>query len=703
MKFPPHIDFTKSEKTETKDLIYAFIGNPNAGKTTLFNHLTGLRQKVANYSGVTVEKKAGICYSQHGKPMQIIDLPGSHSLSAQSPDEAILKNVLLGRIPDEKKPNRIVFIADASQLHRHLYLLSQAAELGLPMILALNMTDVSKKLGLEFDIAHLEKILGIPVVITEGHKNKGTIALKVAMSKPHIPNPIWNIELPSEVSEAIQNIQNVFTDLSEQNLKTISGRALTLLMEGIDTLYDSPEICQAVQENQKNLDKNLPNWRSIVIQARHTAINQLCEQVITKKNTNVQLFSEKIDSAILHPIWGWGFFALIMGLMFWSIFSLAEYPKSFIENTFDLVYNKLNNFLLPGAIKGLMLDGILIGVGNIIAFLPQILMLFFFIGLLESVGYLPRAAFLLDKVMRKVGLQGKSFIPLLSSFACAIPGIMATRTIASRQERLATLLVAPWMSCSARLPVYLLMIGALFPHHGASSFLKGVFLLTIYALGILAAFIVAWVFRKTFLRGKSSTSFIELPYYRFPSIRNTLYEMFERAWIFLKNAGTVILCLSIVLWFLVSYPKINLNNYPDSTQIEHSYAGKLGKIIEPAISPIGFDWRIGIGMIASFAAREVFVSTMAILYNAETEDSEHLTETLHRQRKSDGSLVYTPLTCLSILLFFLLAMQCMSTVAVVKRETNSWRWPIFQFLFMTFCAYATSFVVYQGGLLLNLN
>ncbi|OIO60776.1 MAG: ferrous iron transport protein B [Verrucomicrobia bacterium CG_4_10_14_3_um_filter_43_23] len=691
-----------SQLPPKKNPVYALVGNPNSGKTTIFNQLTGLRQKVANYSGVTVEKKTGICFSQHGQPMEIIDLPGAHSLMANSPDEAILKNVLLGRRPNTPKPDRVICVVDASHLERHLYLASQVAELGLPMILVVNMMDVAQRQGKEINIAHLEKAFGIPVIPTEAHKNNGIIALKVAMSRSKIPQPNWNIDLPKPIAEAVLSIQSTLVEKVGQDIRLARGQALMMLTEDPNIKDESIETYHIVKGCQEHLNRALPNWSTLIIESRYKAINALLPHAVKKQDRPIRLFSERIDNFILHPAWGWLVFAVVMSSIFWSIFSIAEYPKALIETFFQYLSATANNILPDGPIKGLIADGIIVGVGNIVVFLPQIMILFFFIGLLESSGYLPRAAFLLDKVMRRVGLQGKSFIPLLSSFACAIPGIMATRTIASTQERLATILVAPWMSCSARLPVYLLMIGTLFPNKEASAGMKALILFLFYMLGIAAAFVFAWIFRKTLLKGKSGTSFIELPPYRLPSIKNTFIDMLDRGFVFLKNAGTVILPLSILLWFLVSYPNAHFQEQ-DTTpiQLAQSYAGKIGKAIEPVIQPLGFDWKIGVGLVASFAAREVFVSTMAILYNAENVQEDHLPEVLQKQKNATGMPIYTPLTSMSVMIFFVFAMQCMSTLGIVRRETNSWKWPAFQFFFMTGFAYLASLIVYQGGLWIN--
>jgi ferrous iron transport protein B len=454
------------------------------------------------------------------------------------------------------------------------------------------------------------------------------------------------------------------------------------------------------------LDRELPTWREELIGVRYDQINKICLTSQGHHTIAHDLITHRLDEILTHPLWGWIGFLGIMGMMFVSIFVVAAYPMAWIEKGVDFLGELVKSTLSPGDLRDLLADGVVSGIGGVVVFLPQILVLFFFIGLLEDTGYMSRAAFLMDRVMSRVGLHGKSFIPLLSSYACAIPGIMATRTIENAKDRLVTILVAPLMSCSARLPVYALMIAALFPS-GVSVWLKGLMMMGLYLVGTVTALASAWLFKKTLLRGESSIFLMELPPYRCPALKHILLQMFFRANMFLKRAGTVILGLSILLWFLSSFPK-NLSPHIQPTeeraaQLEQSYAGHFGHLIEPLIAPLGFDWKIGIGLVAAQAAREVFVSTMAIVYHVESteEDRTSLQQTLMKERRSNGLPLYTPLTCLSLLLFFVLSMQCISTLAIVRRETNSWRWPLFQFCYMTGIAYLASLLVYQGGLLLG--
>lgn len=662
------------EQNNKKELVYALVGNPNSGKTTLFNNLTGLKQKVANYPGVTVEKKEGCCFSQYGERIRLIDLPGAYSLSAHSPDEEVLQQVLLGKIEGLSKPDRIICIIDASNLDRTLYLATQVIELGYPTILVLNMMDVVKRRGLSINIKKLEENLGIPVILLQANQKETLIPLKIAISQRQLlqPKPL-NIDLPSKLKEALVRILHALPhDWS-------IGEAL-LLLTGANNSRDIEELKTKalVNEWRELLDSELPGWRSQIIQARYELVESIYQKTVTKTPEQTQTYSDKLDRILLHPVYGWGILLFIMATLFWSIFTLSAYPMHAIELGINKLSQYLQIFLPAGPIRGLIIEGGIKGVGSVIIFLPQILMLFFFIGILESTGYLTRAAFLFDRIMSKVGLPGKSFIPFLSSFACAIPGIMATRTLSSQQDRFATIMVAPWMSCSARLPVYLMMISILIPNTH-SAWTKTSLLLGIYSIGAFSGLAAAWCFRKTLLKGKKSTTPMELPSYRLPCWKNIFIEMLQRGMLFVKRAGKIILAFSIILWFLMAYPQ---TVHFEAPQLQDSYMGTIGKLIEPIITPLGYDWKIGIGLLASFAARELFVSTMTLV--------------------NKGSLiVFTPLTCLSLITFFIFAMQCISTLAVVKRETNSWKWPLFQLLYMTAFAYLASFILYQTGKLLG--
>lgn len=686
--------------------VFAVVGNPNSGKTTLFNALTGLRQKVANYPGVTVERKEGVAYSQHGKPLTLIDLPGTYSLSARSPDEAITQSVLLGRRADTPKPDVVICIIDASNLERNLFLATQVLEIGLPTIIVLNMMDVARARGLTVDSDKLSRLLGVTVVETCASKGEGITQLRLAMSRSDLTASPWRCPMPPLFTKALDELRDTLQQTSGYGPRRAYPEAFVLLTEGPRTTAPGtkPADGQALiiaEQWQGRLDREIPGWRSELVALRYSEIGELMREVVRRVDPGRPPLSEKLDSYLLHPFYGFGTLLLVMMLLFWSIFSLATPLMDAIDGLTGWLGGMVASFLPEGELSSLLVDGIIGGVGGVVIFLPQILLLFFFIGLLENTGYMARAAFLLDRLMSKVGLHGKSFIPLLSSYACAIPGIMATRTIESPKDRLVTILVAPFMSCSARLPVYLLMIAVLIPPDQASPLAKAGLLLGLYVLGTAAAFFFAWFFKKTLLKGATPSLVMELPNYRLPAFGEVFREMLDRAHIFLRRAGTVILGLSILLWFAMSYPKVDSEE--PGAQLAGSFAGMAGHALEPIIAPIGYDWKIGIGVVASFAAREVFVSTMAITYNVEggEEDTDSLVDTLHAQTRPDGSPVFTPLVCLSLMVFYVFALQCVSTIAVVRRETNSWRWPIFQFVYMGVLAWVVAAIVYQGGRLLG--
>jgi len=683
--------------------VYAFVGNPNCGKSTLFNALTGLKQKVGNYPGVTVEKKIGETYSQHGHPIKIIDLPGAYSLAARSPDEAVLRDVLLGRRADTPQPDRIVCILDASNLERNLYLVHQILDLGRPVILVLNMMDLAAKAGLEIRVARLEKELGIPVVPCEAANGKGIVELRLAMSRADLPLAKHAWEIPIPIAPAVSELA---ASLQENDGKApLSARAEALLLltdqdtvrvMGSKPLH--PRTSEIFRSWQKRWEGEGTDWAGSLVSSRYDAITHLCSRIVERKANVGPSVSDRIDQVVTHPLYGWLSLTAIMTLLFLSIFTFAEAPMNLIDDQTSALANWIKASVAAGDLRSLLTDGVIAGVGGVVKFLPQILILFFFVGLLESTGYMARAAFIMDRLMSRVGLNGRSFIPLLSSYACAIPGIMATRTIEDQKDRLTTILIAPLMSCSARLPVYLLLIAALLPNDHFSVWGKVGLMILMYALGTFGAFGFAWLFKRTLLKGEPPLMIMELPPYRLPRLRDIAFHMVERAWMFLKNAGTVILAISIVLWFLSAYPKAHDGATP-AQQLEQSFAGRAGHALEPVIKPIGFDWEIGIGLIGSFVAREVFVSTMGVVFNTEASDDNTvpLRKAMANAKWPDGRPLFTPLVCLTLMIFYVFAMQCMSTLAVVKRETNSWRWPLFQTVYMTGTAWVVCFIVYQTG------
>ena len=696
---------------------YAVVGNPNTGKTTLFNALTGLRQKVGNYPGVTVEKKLGQFIGQHGERIELLDLPGSYSLGAHAPDERITRDVLFGLRQDTPRPERVLCVADASHLERNLYFITQVIELGLPTIIALNMIDVAEAQGVPINADKLSEELGVPVIPVQATRKDSLLPLRLALSRAEVPRSSWMPELPSVWTRATDGVAALWpgggaSEPSSPRDPLIRMKA-ALLLATPDV--ETPTLAQELGAGRAlgialaqrvMLDRELPEWREALVAARYARIGEICHAAQGGRSAASDVLTHRLDNLLTHRIWGWVCFVGMMTLMFVSIFTIAQYPMDWINAGFDKLAEGVQGILPAGDLRDLLTDGVIAGVGGVVVFLPQILILFFFIGLLEDTGYMARAAFLMDRVMSKVGLHGKSFIPLLSSYACAIPGIMSTRTIENPKDRLVTILVAPLMSCSARLPVYALMIAALLPTN--TVWTKGALMMGLYLLGTSAALLCAWLFKKTILKGVTPLFLMELPPYRLPSLSQIASQMFQRAGIFLKRAGTVILAISVILWFLASFPKLHVPaGAPGPTkaeQLQHSFAGHIGHAIEPAIAPLGMDWKIGIGLVAAQAAREVFCGTMAVVYNVERkkgEEPDSLGEIMRHQQRPDASPVYTPLTCLSILVFFVLSMQCVSTLAVVRRETNSFRWPIFQFCYMTGTAYLAALIVFQGGRLLG--
>lgn len=700
----------------TLETFVALVGNPNAGKTTLFNALTGMRQKVGNYPGVTVEWKEGIFYSQHGKPIRLLDLPGSYSLHARSPDEQILVEALLGRVAVLPEPTAVICCVDASNLERNLYLATQVIELGLPTVVALNMMDVAEHRGLQIDVEGLERRLGVPVVPCSGVEGKGIMELRLALSQHPLPLPKVRMEKPRLVVEAVEALLKESTHRRAGSGELARGEAHLFLSCDADPGLGS-DLWREIRSWQQRFDVETPGWRSEWIKSRYGWIGELMKDCVHWRDPGRQTMTERVDRILLHPWIGFPVLGLIMGILFYSIFTLAVPFMDALDSGIAILGNGVSSMLGEGPLRELVKEGIFGGVGGVLIFLPQIIFLFFFIAILESTGYMARAAFLLDRLMSRVGLHGRSFIPLLSSYACAVPGIMAARTIESPKERLVTILVAPFMSCSARLPVYLVMIAALLPNTPGHAMLKSLILLVLYFLGTFVALGFAWIFRKTLLKGRTLSTVMELPPYRLPRWDSVLREMMDRAWQFLKRAGTVIFGLSILLWFLMNYPHLEHIEAESAevavertdemagidSQLAYSFAGRLGKALEPVFEPVGYDWQITVGVVSSFAAREVFVSTMAILFSADSEEESGIVDAFRGARRSDGTPLFTPLTCLSVLMFFVFALQCVSTVAVVRRETRTLRWPAFQFAYMFAFAWLMAFIVYQGGQLLGLS
>ncbi|MHC2070474.1 ferrous iron transport protein B [Bremerella sp. T1] len=723
-----------------RTLNVALVGNPNTGKSTLFNALSGIRQKTGNYPGVTVEKKHG-SFTHNGQKVELIDLPGTYSLAPRSPDEMVTVDVLLGRQANEAKPNAVLVIVDASNLERNLYIVSQVKELGLPTVVALNMGDIAQDKGITIDVAKLEERLGLPVVATQANRRGGldqlrdTIVALLERDSIAVESPFPD-EFRDKVGQLHAKLQERDVDapryLAERLLLDTSGYLEKEVAGGGQELHNW------IVESRNQLAELGQPVPAIEAISRYQWVQGVLDGIVTREATRKVTLSDRIDRVLTNRFGGTIFFILIMTLMFQAVFSdlVAGNLMGLIEAFFELIAGVVDANLADGALKSLLIDGVIAGVGGVLVFLPQICILFFFIAILEDCGYLARAAYLMDRLFSKIGLSGKSFIPLLSSFACAIPGIMAARVIENRRDRLITILVAPLMSCSARMPVYVLLTAAFIPDEtfGGVLSLHTLVMLSMYLLGIIAAVGVAFCLRKTILPGETPPFVMELPSYKFPSIVGVLTVMVEKGWAFVKRAGTLIFAMTVIIWALSYFPRNEeaatapfadeiaqleaqlenaneeeaeviearlgeINNQIDGNLLRHSFLGMAGHWIEPVVRPLGWDWKIGSAAIASFPAREVIISTMGVLYNLggdEDEESEPLRETI-KGATWDGSedKVFNIPVALSIMVFFALCAQCAATLAVIKRETNSWRWPIFTFVYMTVLAYVGALITYQ--------
>jgi len=806
---------TEKVQSTSGELVIALAGNPNSGKTTIFNALTGLRQKVANYPGVTVERKTGKCKLPDGKRALIIDLPGTYSLISRSPDEVVAMEVLRGLRADTPKPDLVIVVVDASNLQRNLYLVSQLVELGRPMVVALNMMDVAERRGINVAPAVLEAELGVPVIPVVGHRKQGIKELREAVARAKVaPLPDW--PLPQAMKEELMLVGGGLAILDSSTSSTspsapgegpVPPRAWICREEGSRRIdrYEAlaerllvgdhaPDIAGFAKSepiasllssatgrmNQLGIDPMQADieahyrWIEKVASSSVATLEELAAMgnvagqpdVLAYESSKALTVSDQVDSILVHKIWGLMIFAAIMGALFVSIFWLAKPMMDGIQNGVGALGDATVSRMPDGPIHDLIKDGIFAGVGAVVVFVPQIALLFMFLAILEDSGYLARAAFLMDRVLAKVGLHGKSFIPLLSSFACAIPGIMATRTIESRKDRLATILVAPFMSCSARLPVYTLLIGTFFASFGPLR--QAGIMLSLYILGIVAAAATAFIFKRSFLKGPATSFILELPSYKIPQASQVARQVWVNSKEFLTKAGTTIFCLSVILWALMYYPRLPqeragaiatnvqghfANDYsrgegtpfrnwldrenivvfefgmrPTSEkakahaeylkglherfvgdqakeavaaeQLRYSFAGRFGRVIEPVIKPLGYDWKMGVGLVGAFAAREVFISTMGIVYSVgevEKGQTTPLAQAMRADTYANGKPVWTPLVAASLLIWFVLALQCMSTVAIVRRETGGWGWPIFMLVYMNGLAYVVCLIVYQTG------
>jgi len=695
----------------------ALVGNPNSGKSSLFNALTGLNQKVSNFPGVTVDKKTGIAHISPSLKANVIDLPGTYSLYPKSADEYVTYEVLINPA-NADKPDIILIIADASNLKRNLLFCSQIIDLKVPVIIALTMMDLARKKGVEIDLAGLERELGVPVVAINPRRNKGMAELKknieLVAKEKHAPARDF-IDSSVLAPDVIREVKTYFPSKSDY-------AALHVAVNNEELLFLNDVQKQGIKKTLQEHRFNKTKVQAEEIMQRYARIKHIMKaSVVETDPLQKQLRSEKIDDLLLHRFWGYAILLVVMFLLFQSIFWLASYPMDWIEGGFGALSGWLSEVLPDNKISDLFINGIIAGLGGIAVFVPQIMILFGLITVLEDTGYMSRISFLTDRLMRQVGLNGKSVMPLISGVACAVPAIMATRTIENRKERLITIMVTPLMSCSARLPIYTVMIALVIPDNRVLGILslQGLVMMGLYLLGFFMAIFIAAIM-KILVKMKEKSYFImELPVYRAPRWKNVGTTMVEKAKIFITDAGKVIMVISVILWFLASYgPSSKMDpvhekyeklivEHPDqseelnkafqSEKLANSYAGILGHAIEPAIRPLGFDWKIGIALITSFAAREVFVGTMATLYSV-GETPEDNDATLRQKMSAatwpDGRPVYDLATGLSLMLFYAFAMQCMSTLAIVKRETKSWKLPAVQFVYMTALAYICSFVAY---------
>lgn len=709
-------------------LSVALIGNPNTGKTSLFNALTGMKQRVGNYSGVTVEKKVGEWSLNETQTVQLIDLPGTYSLSAKSLDERIAVDVLAGRVDGLDMPDVIVVVVDVENLQRNLFLASQASELDVPMVIALNCWDVAERKGLQIDCKLLEQRLGVPVVPTVANRKRGVADLAAAVdlalkSKPMMMRPSW----PEAVVTATQTLEKELVEKRNESLHT--GELQRLIFDRNSAVCERLKTPEAehkpiVDQARKQLYKDGYNPDAAESLLRYRFLNPLLMDIIERQAAIKQRStSESIDQLLLHRFWGLIVFIGMMYVVFQSVYAWAGPFMDLIEGVVGWVQGLAAGALTQTPmLQSLVVDGIIGGVGAFLVFLPQILILFLFIALLEESGYMARAAFLMDKLFQWCGLNGKSFVPLLSSFACAIPGVMATRTINDPKARIITILIAPLMSCSARLPVYLLLIGAFVePAYGAS--VAGAALFAMHFVGALVAAPLAWLLNRTLNKGQRGKPFImELPHYRVPRYQSIVWRVYESGKEFVVRAGTVIFAMTIIIWALLYFPRSAevegnlvaanptlseeaLNKEVDAAYLEQSYMGRFGKFAQPIFEPAGYDWKITVGVLASFPAREVIISTLGITYalGGEVDEESHDLRTVISQTKWEsgprkGEPVFNLAVALSIMVFFALCMQCGATVAVIAKELNWW-WAIASFVSLTVIAWAAAVLVYQVGML----
>ncbi len=692
----------------SKPLNVALLGNPNTGKTSVFNALTGLTQKVGNYPGITVEKKEGICKLNQTTKCHIIDLPGTYSLNASSIDESIVIELLLNK-NSKDFPDVAVVITDVENLKRNLLLFTQVKDLGLPTLLVINMSDQIKRKGISLDIPTLEDALDTKIALVSTREGKGLDVLKDAILNYKQLSCSPSISLNSIDKEYFQNLEKTFPNEVIYKLWLVISQDINFVKIDRKKVPDV-SVCKTMP---KSYLKRLQQKETI---KRYQYINQVLKQGFKVDRQGATDLRSRFDRVLIHKFWGYLIFFFILMIIFQSIFNWSSIPMDFIDSTFASLSESLKNNLPKGVFTNLFTEGIIPGLGGIVIFIPQIAFLFLFISILEETGYMSRVVFLMDRGLRRFGLNGKSVIPLISGTACAIPAVMATRNIENWKERLITILVTPFTTCSARLPVYAILIALVIPE---GSFLglnyKGLMLMGLYLIGFGMALFAALILSKTLSIKSKSYFVVEMPNYKFPLFKNIVITVWKKTKTFVSEAGKIILAISILLWITASYgpgenfkkaEQIVVNNYPELNQkeietklnsykLEHSYIGILGKTIEPLISPLGYDWKIGIAILSSFAAREVFIGTLATIYSVENNSENTIKNMMALDIRSDGKPLFNLASGISLMLFYAFAMQCMSTIAIVKKETNSWKWPMIQLFGMTLLAYIISFLTYQ--------
>jgi ferrous iron transport protein B len=719
-----------AQVNESQTPIIAVIGNPNTGKSTLFNALTGLKQKTANYPGVTVERHTGKI-DLAGQPVTLVDLPGAYSLSAQSPDEMISVDVLLGHVESMEQPSAILAVAEATNLRRNLFLVTQLAELGLPIVLAVNMTDLAEKQGFRLDLDALAHQLGIVVVAVVATAERGLDRLREALAGAITSRPGERPMLLPAVHEAAcdlwSRIQASGFHLTEYEVERALIDAHGVAERRFEFSAGS-EYLSELEDIRSRLSAG-SSLAAMEAKARYDLIGEVLTNVENRIEPPLTI-ADRLDRITNQPLIGVLLFVLIMTTVFQAVFSWATPMMEFIDETTSWLSSAVSAALPPGAIASLITDGIIAGVGSVVIFMPQILILFSFIILLEDSGYMPRVAFMMDRLMRSAGLSGQSFIPMLSSFACAVPGIMATRVIPEQRDRFATMLAAPMMTCSARLPVYALLISAFVPDqrylNGLVN-LKGLVLLGLYFLGIFGGIVTAMILKKTKLRGPTPTFLVELPPYRLPNLKSVLIKLLNRGRIFLTRAGTIIFTVAVLIWALAYFPRPQsileeydtqrttaeisysgaalttrlqeLNQEETAALLERSALGRMGKFVSPVFAPLGWDWKVSAAVIAGFPAREVVVAVLGTIYAVgdASDDESALVSRLQDARHADGTLVFTLPMVAGLLIFYAFCLQCAATIAVMYRETNGWRWPLFAWCYMTSLGYFGAMIAYQIG------